>query len=79
MPPASATPIAVVWTLGAYSTYACIMLVRPLPGRRAQIVTLAIWPFVVLWLIFTWGPEMNKSFRLPPCAGGRLCVVLKAL
>ena len=45
------TLTAVLWVLGAYSTYACIMLVRPLPGRRAQIVTLAIWPFVVLWVV----------------------------
>ena len=49
---------AILWTLGAYSTYACIMLVRPLPGRRAQIVTLAIWPFVVLWVVF-----MSRSAR----------------
>jgi len=48
-----ATITAVLWVLGAYSTYAGIMIARPLPGRLAQVVTLLIWPFVVLWVVFT--------------------------
>jgi len=47
-----ATITAVLWVLGAYPTYAGIMIVRPLPGRLAQVVTLVIWPFVVLWVVF---------------------------
>ena len=42
---------AVLWALGAYSTYAGIIILRPLPGRLLQIVTLVIWPFVVLWVV----------------------------
>jgi len=53
-----ATLTAVLWVLGAYSTYAGIMIARPLPGRLAQWVTLAIWPFVVLWVVF-----MSRSAR----------------
>ena len=48
-----ATLAATLWLLGAWSTYAGIMIVRPMAGRLAQVVTLLIWPFVVLWVVFT--------------------------
>ena len=47
------TLTATLWLLGAWSTYAGIMIVRPMAGRFAQVVTLVIWPFVVLWVVFT--------------------------
>ena len=45
------TLTATLWILGAWSTYAGIMIVRPMAGRLAQVVTLVIWPFVVLWVV----------------------------
>ena len=47
------TLTATLWLLGAYSTYAGIMIVSPLHGRLPQFVTLVIWPFVVLWVVLS--------------------------
>ena len=48
-----ATLTATLWLLGAYSTYAGIMIVSPMAGRLAQVVTLVIWPLMVLWVVLT--------------------------
>jgi len=44
-----ATLVAVLWVLGAYSTYAGIMIAHPIPGRlppcagRAKGVASGVW------------------------------------
>lgn len=48
-----ATLTTALWLLGAWSTYAGIMIVSPVAGRLAQVVTLVIWPFVVLWVVLS--------------------------